>query len=199
MAVGPEESVPTRLRSLAVVPAFCWSMNLIYNLTITRDLGVMMWLCHVTTLMLTVGLALGLPGPIRMAAIFATIDLPVWLISVLATHVTGRVSILTHVCVPTVAWIAMSQVRMDRRSLLSHVGVGFLYFGGVQLLSRLVTAEHLNVNLVYRPYDFLTAGASVRMEMYWGVTAALLMVLYAGGVLLFRAVFPMKEPAHERS
>lgn len=199
MSAGTEESVPSRLRALAIVPAFCWVMNLLYNATITRDIGVMMWLCHVTTLMLTVGLAFGLPTPIRMAAIFATIDLPVWLIGVAATNTTSRPSILSHICVPVVAWTALAAIRMDRRSLLRHVGGAFIALVIVQAVTRLVTPAPLNVNLVYRPYDFLAAGASVRMEVYWAATAALLMVLYAGGVLLFRAVFPMKEPVNEGS
>ena len=190
MSAVHHESLPPRLRALAIVPAFCWIMNLLYNATITRELGVMMWLCHVTTLMLAVGLALGLLTPIRMAAVFSTIDLPVWLIGVAATHVTSRPSIVSHICVPVVGWIALAAIRMDRRPLTAHLAGALTYLAIVQVLTRLVTPAPLNVNLVYRPYDFLAAGASVRMEIYWGVTAALLMSLYIGGVLLFRAIFP---------
>ena len=185
-----EENLPPRLRALAIVPAFCWLMNLLYNINITREVGVMMWLCHVTTLMLASGLALGLRGPIRMAAVFSTIDLPVWLIGVAATHVTSRASILSHICVPLVAWIALAAIRMDRRPLRVHLAAALAYLVIVQAVTRLVTAAPLNVNVVFRPYDFLTTGASVRMEIYWVATAALMMALYAGGILLFRAVFP---------
>jgi len=44
-----------RLRWLGLVPASCFVFHAIYNLFIVNRPGNLLWMCHVTTLLLAVG------------------------------------------------------------------------------------------------------------------------------------------------
>ena len=178
------------VRVLALVPAACWVINLLYNVRITGQPGVMMWMCHTTSLVLMVGLAGSFASWIRLATIWATVGLPVWLISVAATNVSSRVAVPTHLLVPAVGWMVVAQLRMDRRPLDVHLMMAGGYLFIVQAISRFITDPRWNVNLVFRPYDPLAGVLKVGASANWVFMSTLLLAQYALGVLIFRRLFP---------
>ncbi len=103
----------------------------------------MLWMCNIGNLILAVGLFLNHALLIRIAVIWLVPGLVVWLIYVVLPWGVFLSSTLAHLGGLAVGLIAIRRVRMDRLAW-THA---FLWYLGVQLVSRLATATQLNVNL----------------------------------------------------
>lgn len=186
-----------RLRWAGVIPAALWTFHLVYNAGVRGEPGNMMWMCHVTTLLLAVGLIGSFASLIRLSSAWVLLGLPIWLVEALAAGTT-RISVLSHVLVPIVSVVAFSQVGEPRRLRVAVLQSLALYCF-VQVAARLLTAPALNVNLAHRPYQFFASDLIGSFAVYWVViTAALVPVLalvHAGFARAFPAAAPDGEQA----
>lgn len=103
----------------------------------------MLWMCNIGNLILAVGLFLNNALLIRIAVIWLVPGLFVWLIYVVLPWGVFLSSTVIHLGGLVVGLIAIRKIGMDRMAW----AYAFLWFLGVQLLSRLATATELNVNL----------------------------------------------------
>lgn len=103
----------------------------------------MLWMCNIGNLILAIGLFLNHTLLIRIAAIWLVPGLFVWFIYVVLPWGIFLSSTLAHLGGLAVGLIAVRRVGMDRMAWV----YAFLWYLSVQLLSRLVTATELNVNL----------------------------------------------------
>lgn len=105
--------------------------------------------CHVSTLLLGVGMVVGSAWMIRVAAIWLVIGLPMWIIDAWVTQVVWVASIFSHVGGFFLALYAISKVRATGQSWLPAL----LWFVGLQMLTRYTTRPELNINVAHTPYE----------------------------------------------
>jgi hypothetical protein len=147
-----------------------------------NQLGHMFWMCNIGNLLMAIGIILNEPILMRIAIIWTVPGLVVWLLYVVMTDGTVLSSTLAHVGGIIVGMIAVRKVGMDRRSWLYAFGWYLL----IQLLSRLLTASDLNVNLSHR----IQPGWEQTFSGYWqfwlALTLATALILWAFGLMFWR-------------
>jgi hypothetical protein len=159
-----------------------------------NQLGHMLWMCNIGDLLLAIGLFLKKPVLIRIACLWMVPGLAIWIRFVVLEWGVFFSSVLAHVGGILVGAVALKRVGMDGRSWLFAFGWGLL----IQILSRLLTAPDLNVNLAHR----IQPGFEQVFASYWqfwitGIlaTAFLLWVL---GFLLAR-LWPTRMSMADKS
>jgi len=174
----------TRLRLLGLLPLFFFLTQGVHYWRI-HQLGHMLWMCNIGNLLLAVGLFLGKPLIIRLAAIWTIPGLLIWFIYVVLAWGVFLTSTLAHVGGLIVAMIALSRVRMDRTAWRWAFG----WYLVIQLLSRLVTPSDLNVNLAHA----MQPGWERTFPSYWifwlTLTVLTAVALWLSG-LLFWSIWP---------
>ena len=163
----------------------------------------MLWMCNIGNLLLAIGLFLEHALLVRVAVMWAVPGLLVWCIYVVPTWgmlLTGNFSLkeffgvvsssLAHLGGFSVGLIALRQVRMDARTWVFAI----LWYGIVQLLSRLITPPSMNVNLSHN----IQSGWEQSFSSYWKfwlvLTAVVALGAWALGRLLL-AIWPAKATA----
>jgi len=119
----------------------------------------MLWMCNIGNLILAIGLFLNHALLIRIAVIWLVPGLVVWLIYVVLPWGMFFSSTVIHLGGLIVGLIAIRRVGMDRIAW----AYAFLWYLGVQLLSRLATATDLNVNLSQK----IDPGWQQAFNAYW--------------------------------
>jgi hypothetical protein len=150
---------PPKLRLLGLLPlAFFFAQGLHYWQI--EQLGQMLWMCNIGSLILAVGMFLEKPVLIRLASIWMIPGVVVWFIyyamptwNRLPTGQFSYVdlfglltSTLTHVGGFVVGMIALRWIGMDRLAWLYAFGWYFV----LQLFTRLLTPADWNVNLAHK-------------------------------------------------
>jgi hypothetical protein len=124
----------------------------------------LLWMCHVTSTMLALGL-LANAAPLIATGFLcqAAISLPAYVLHVAAGGHTSAASFLLHVSAPVLGAMAWRGRRMP-------AAIAWAVLALYQLLiaiSQAVTPESLNVNLAFRPWDplagFLPSGWAIRV------------------------------------
>ena len=177
----------TQMRLLGFLPLFFFLAQAIHYWRI-NELGNMLWMCNIGNLVLAIGLFVEKPLLVRVAAIWTIPGLLIWFIYVVLAWGVFLTSTLAHVGGLAVAAIALKTYRMDRNSWLYAFGWVLL----MQLISRLITARNLNVNLAH----FVQPGWDQTFTSYWSfwlvLTIATLAALWLLG-LLWRTLWPATE------
>ena len=176
-----------RVRLLGLIPLTCWIFHYIRYAFVLQEPANMLWMCHVTALLLAVGLLASWASVVRVAAIWAIVGLPMWIIEVAARGYTSRISVLSHILVPIIAGIALSQVKAGRWSVVAHAMALFLV---VQQVCRSITVEAFNINMAHKPYDALASDLVPSYPAYWVLTTAMLTGIVALVALATRRFFP---------
>ncbi len=149
------------------------------------ELGHMLWMCNIGNLILAVGLFLNHAILIRVAVIWTVPGLLVWFVYVVLPWGVFLSSTLAHLGGLAVGIVAIRRVRMDRASW----AYALLWYLGIQLVSRLVTAPELNVNLAHA----VEPGWRQAFDAYWKfwlvLTVVGAMILWAIGRGLLK-LFP---------
>ncbi|NBO63469.1 MAG: hypothetical protein EBU88_01240 [Acidobacteria bacterium] len=128
--------------------------------------------CNVTLVMLSLGMLLGRQLPTRVAAIWLTIGVPMWLIDAWVTQVIWIASIISHFGGWLIGLFALRQTRVTGRSWLPAAGWFFLW----QVVTRFTTRPDLNVNIAHSPYEFSTAWFGSYWQ-FWVVCALVVLTL----------------------
>jgi hypothetical protein len=179
-----------RLRLLGCLPLLFFLAQGIHYWRIDQ-LGHMLWMCNIGNLVLGAGLFFEKPLLVRVSALWTIPGLLVWFLYVVLAWGVFLTSTLAHVGGIAVAAIALKTYRMDRNSWLYAFGWLLL----MQLVSRLITAPELNVNLVHA----IQPGWERTFTSYWSfwlvLTFATAVVLWLSG-LLWRSLWPATEASH---
>ncbi|HET6890195.1 MAG TPA: hypothetical protein VFH31_03765 [Pyrinomonadaceae bacterium] len=129
-------------RALGIFPLAFFLAQAVHYWRI-NELGHMLWMCNIGNLILAIGLFLNHALLIRIAVIWLFPGLVVWLIYVVLPWGIFLSSAVIHLGGMVMGLIAIRRIGMDRMAW----AYAFLWYLGVQLLSRIVTATELNVNM----------------------------------------------------
>jgi hypothetical protein len=136
------------------------------------QLGNMFWMCNIGNLLLAIGLLMGHPIPIRVAALWAIPGLVVWFLYVVMPYGVFLTSMLAHIGGLIVAMVALQRVRVDARAWMYALGWYFI----LQLLSRFLTPVEMNVNLA----QTVQPGWEQTFSSYWKFWVVLTLLVAAG-------------------
>ena len=148
----------TLFRLIGVLPIVIFIARLIQYIQV----GTPDWIaanCHVSNLMLGVGMILGLPLLIRVATIWLVIGVPMWIIDAIVTKELWWSSIYSHLGGFIIGLYAISKTRSTGRSWLPAL----LWFVFMQITTRFTTAPELNINVAHSPYELVKGWFS----SYW--------------------------------
>jgi hypothetical protein len=155
------------------------------------QLGHLLWMCNIGNLVLAAGLFFEKPLLVRVSALWTIPGLLVWFLYVVLTWGVFLTSTVAHVGGIAVAAIALKTYRMDRNTWL----YAFAWLLLMQIVSRLITAPELNVNLAHA----VQPGWERTFTSYWSfwlvLTIATAVVLWLSG-LLWRSLWPAAEASH---
>ena len=126
------------------------------------DVGTPDWImynCHVTMVLLSLGMIGGGRILIRVSAIWLVIGVPMWLIDAWAIQELWIASIFSHLGGCLLGLYAVRQVGVTGTSWKAAT----LWFLGWQLVTRWTTDPALNVNLAHSPHQLFQAW----FDSYW--------------------------------
>ena len=152
----------------------------------SNELGHMLWMCNIGSLVLALGLFLEKPVLVRLSAIWVLPGLIVWFFYVVLPWGVFLTSALDHIGGLVVSLIALKRYRMDRTAWRYAFG----WYLIVQLVSRFVTPAALNVNLAHT----VASGFERTFQSYWSfwlvLTAATAAALWLSGMILWSIYRP---------
>lgn len=178
-----------RFRLLGLLPLCFFIARAIEYVAIAKTPEQMLWSCHVSNLMLAVGIFLGNPLLIRVAVFWQLLGLPPWIMDAVVSGLIKPVSIFSHLGGAIVAIIAVRQVGAKRWSWIPSL----VYFVVLQQITRMLTdpGPYTNVNVAHFAYGNMKDWFEVYWK-YWVVNTSIvaLTLIMVEFVLLW--LFPTK-------
>jgi hypothetical protein len=138
----------TRFRLLGILPLSFFIVHFLYYLSHGRAAEIL-WLCHVSNFILSVGLLFNIPFLVRLAVIWLAPGLLLWLMEIMKTGDVSITSSISHIGGLIVGLLAMARVGAGRNVWL----YAFVWGLFIQISCRLITPVSLNVNVAHRIYD----------------------------------------------
>jgi len=150
----------TRFRFLGVLPLLFFLARVIHYTYIAKTPEQILWSCHISNLMMAIGLFCAWPWLIRIAVFWQILGLPPWVLDMIANKDITLISIFTHLGGFVVAIIAIRQVGAKRGSWIPSL----IYFLILQQITRWLTVPgpYTNVNVAHFAY-----GQWVLFSSYW--------------------------------
>lgn len=142
--------------------------------------------CHISNLMLGVGMIFGLPLLMRVAAIWLVIGAPMWIVDAIVIRELWWSSIYSHLGGFLIGLYAVSKVRATGRSWLPAL----VWFVFLQIVTRYTTAPELNINVAHYPYE-LVKGWFSSYWTFWPVCLIAVTVLVRVVELGLATVYPL--------
>lgn len=152
------EQMDPRFRLIGLLPLSFFLAQAIHYWRV-GGAGNLLWMCNIGNLLLAAGLFLNHRELIRAAAIWTIPGLVIWIRYVLLEYDFVFSSALAHVGGIVVALIVLRRVRMDRIAWV----YAFAWYLLMQVVSRLLTAPVLNVNVAHR----IQTGWESAFSSYW--------------------------------
>jgi hypothetical protein len=152
-----------RFRLIGALPIIIFIARLIQYIQV----GVPDWIiasCHISNLLLGVGMIFRAPLLVRVATIWLIIGLPMWIIDAIVSWEMWWSSIYSHVGGFLLGLYAINKVRATGRSWLPAM----VWFAILQVVTRYTTAPELNINIAHFPYQ-LVEGWFPSYWMFWPV------------------------------
>ena len=172
-------------RTLGILPLIFFLAQAVHYWR-TNELGHMLWMCNIGSLVLALGLFFDKPVLVRLAAIWAIPGLVIWFLYVVLPWGVFLTSALDHIGGLVVSLIALKRYRMDRIAWRYAFG----WYLIVQLISRFVTPAAFNVNLAHT----VASGLERTFQSYWSfwlvLTAATAAGLWLTGMILWSIYRP---------
>ncbi len=176
-----------RFRLLGLLPLLFFLARVIEYVIIAKTPEQILWSCHISNLLLAVGLFAAQPWLIRLAAFWQLIGLPLWAMDMALTGLVTTVSVFSHLGGVAVSLYALRQVRAARGSWVPAL----VFFLVLQQLTRWLTAPtpYSNVNVAHFAYGpwqhwFVNYGS------YWLANTALAIVSLWLIEFILLCVFP---------
>jgi hypothetical protein len=184
----------TRFRLIGLLPLSFFLAQTIHYRWVGGP-GNLFWMCNIGNVLLALGLFLNHRELIRAAAIWTIPGLAVWIRYVLFEYDFVFSSALAHVGGIAVALVVLRRVGMDRIAWV-YALVWYLF---MQIVSRLVTAPALNVNVAHS----IQTGWEHTFSSYWKfwfVMAVLVaLCLWTTGMILSWIWPAARRVEHSRS
>ena len=175
-------------RTLGILPLIFFSAQAVHYWR-TNELGHLLWMCNIGSIVLALGLLFDKPALVRLSAIWAIPGLVIWFVYVVLPWGVFLTSALDHIGGLIVSLIALKRYRMDRTAWRYAFG----WYLIVQLISRFVTPAALNVNLAHT----VASGFDKTFHSYWSfwlvLTAATAAGLWLTGIILWSIYRPRAE------
>lgn len=171
-------------RLLGLLPLSFFAAHFLHYLK-AGGLGDMLWICHVSSLLLAAGILCNRPVLIRVATFWMIIGLIIWTLYLLAGGQWILTSLLVHVGGVIVGMLALRKVRTDRVSWLYAIA----WFLLVQQVARMFAPPELNVNVAHRVYDGMDKYFSAYWQYWLASTVAVAIGLWIISVAC-RRIFP---------
>ena len=189
-----------QIRTLALLPLAAFLAQGLHYFQI-NELGHMLWMCNIGNLVLSIGMATNQRTLIRVAVMWMVPGLVVWTIYVVPTWgtlLTGDFTLtqlfavfsstLAHVGGLSAGLVVLRRIGMDRWSWL----YAFAWYLIMQVMSRLITPEAMNVNLSQKVQDGFQ-GAFNAYWKFWLVLTALVALFALMIEYMFWRMWPAKE------
>lgn len=157
-----------RVRLAGSIVLLLWFFHFVRYFWVLRQPEQMLWMCHMSTLLLALGLLASSASAIRVGALWSLAGFPLWVLDVALRGETTRVSVLSHILVPLLGLAALTQVRWRGRVVLGAV----VFHVFCWVLSRWLGSPQANVNLAHSVYDIFGSGIVRSYWIYLGVTSA---------------------------
>jgi hypothetical protein len=152
-----------RFRLIGALPIIIFIARLIQYIQV----GVPDWIiasCHISNLLLGVGMIFRAPLLVRVATIWLIIGLPMWIIDAIVSWEMWWSSVYSHVGGFLLCLYTISKARATGRSWLPAM----VWFVILQAVTRYTTAPELNINIAHFPYQ-LVKGWFPSYWMFWPV------------------------------
>lgn len=184
-----------KFRLLGLLPLMFFMARVIEYVFKAKTPEQILWSCHISNLMMAIGIFACLPWMIRLAAFWQILGLPPWIIDMLASKLVTPVSVFSHVGGCALAMFALWAVRARRGSWLPSL----IYFIILQQITRVVTepGPYTNVNVAHFAYG----GMKNWFDSYWTYwmanTAVLAVALWIMDWMMAK-MFPARDVSPEK-
>jgi hypothetical protein len=182
----------TRFRLLGVLPLLFFLARVIHYTYIAKTPEQILWSCHISNLMMAIGLFCAWPWLIRISAFWQILGLPPWVLDMVASKDITLISIFTHLGGSIVAIVAIRQARAKLWSWVPSL----IYFVILQQITRWLTepGPYTNVNVAHFAYGQWVSFSSY--WKYWMVNTALAAVTLLLIEFVLLKLFPgeVKKP-----
>ncbi len=162
-----------RFRLLGIAPLLFFLARVIEYAVVAKTPEHILWSCHVSNLMMAVGLFFAQPWLIRISVFWQILGVPPWAFDMLKSGIVTPVSVFSHLGGFVVAIVAIREVGAKLGSWIPSM----IFFLVLQQITRLLTepGPYTNVNVAhfaYGPWKDLFAS----YWKYWVVNTAILAV-----------------------
>lgn len=164
----PRESfIGRQLQLLGVLPLLFFLSRFAEYIKVGTPSHIL-WNCHISNLMLGLGLIFQQPILIRVAAFWLILGIPPWIVDMFVIRIFSPVAFFSHVGGFVAAIWVVSQIGIKSGSWIYALGWHLVW----QQVSRAVTPAVYNINIADRPYKGFEGFFSAYWQ-YWLVAAAL--------------------------
>jgi hypothetical protein len=179
-----------RFRLLGVLPLAFFLARAIQYVYFAKTPEQILWSCHISNLMLAIGIFLANPFLIRISAFWQILGLPPWIVDMVMSGLITPISIFTHLGGCVMAFVALWQARAKLWSWVPSL----IYFLVLQQITRLLTEPtiYTNVNVAhfaYGPWKDL-------FSSYWKYLLVNTAILAAGMLIIdyvLSKLFPLRQ------
>lgn len=146
----PDSWQTRKFQWLGVLPFLFFLARVVEYVWIARTPEQILWCCHLSNLLLAIGMVFWRPQLIRVAALWLLMGVPPWILDMAVSRLITPVSIISHLGGSLVALYAMSQIRAQKGSWIHALA----YFLALQQVTRLLTVPgpYTNVNVAHFAY-----------------------------------------------
>jgi hypothetical protein len=178
-----------RFRLLGLLPLCFFIVRGIEYIVVAKTPEQMLWSCHISNLLLAVGLFMGSPFLIRVAVLWLILGVPPWIIDMVWSKQITLVRVFSHLGGFIVAILAIRWVGAKRGSWIPSL----VYFVILQQITRLLTdpTPYTNVNVAHFAYGPMKDWFASYWTYLVANTAAVALLLIIVEFVLLR-LFPTK-------
>jgi hypothetical protein len=178
-----------RFRLLGFLPLSFFIARAIEYMIVAKTPEQMLWSCHVSNLMLALGMFMGNPFLIRVAVFWLILGVPPWFIDMVWSQQITAVRIFSHLGGFILAIVAVRQVGAKRGIWIPSL----IYFVILQQITRLVTepGPYTNVNVAHFAYGPMKDWFASYWTYWTANTAAVALTLIIIEFVLVR-LFPIR-------
>ena len=186
----PRDWRTLRFRLLGILPLLFFAARVFEYAYRARTPEQILWSCHISNLLLAIGMFVASPLLIRIAVFWLILGLPPWVMDMVASKLVTGVSIFSHLGGFVMAMVAIYFVRAKRGSWLPSL----IYFVVLQQVTRLVTVPgpYTNVNVAHFAYGGMKDWFAHYWTYWLANTAAVAVTLWAMDWALAK-LFPPRE------
>lgn len=138
-------SIPSRL--LGFIPLAFFAARLIY-FSSHGGTSQILWMCHISNLVLAIGLLLNWPVLVGVSAYWLILAIPFWIVDVIGFGLEGLTSLATHAGGTIIALLALARIDPPRRIW----GYALAWYLILQAVSRFLTPPEFNINAAHAVY-----------------------------------------------